>query len=275
MHVITWISTGSLAGAIAYLLGWRRMGMATNVILGAFGGALGGASFRWLGVTEPKPGLAHVLVSGGAAIAGLLVVKALWRATNAAARHVRDRGTPAPGLEGQIARLDEAERRVVSKLLRREPVARDASAEFAEHLGFGDRVADRVASFGGSWAFLGIFGTVMLGWIAWNGEAGPQGFDPYPFILLNLVLSCVAAVQAPVIMMSQNRMAARDRADARLDYEVNLKAEMEILSLHDKLDSHRDELWKQALTMLEQQRRSIERLERRVAGDAPGAEPDR
>ncbi|MEQ9324554.1 MAG: DUF1003 domain-containing protein, partial [Polyangiaceae bacterium] len=92
----------------------------------------------------------------------------------------------------------------------------------------GDRVADRVASFGGSWTFLGIFAIVMLTWMAVNIVLAVRAFDPYPFILLNLVLSCLAAVQAPVIMMSQNRQAAKDRAEAEHDYQVNLKAELEV-----------------------------------------------
>jgi uncharacterized membrane protein len=95
--------------------------------------------------------------------------------------------------------------------------------------------SDRIASFGGSWPFIAIFLGGMTLWMAYNVE-WPAAFDPYPFILLNLVLSCLAALQAPIIMMSQNRMAAKDRVDARHDYEVNLKAEMEVMALHAKFD---------------------------------------
>jgi uncharacterized membrane protein len=138
-------------------------------------------------------------------------------------------------LETQISRLGDRERRILSKILRRKPIARDVVAEYQERLSFGDRLADRIASFGGSWAFIAIFLTTMACWMLYNADR-PGGFDPYPFILLNLVLSCLAALQAPIIMMSQNRMSAKDRIDARHDYEVNLKAELEIESLHLKLD---------------------------------------
>jgi uncharacterized membrane protein len=141
----------------------------------------------------------------------------------------------ASNLEARLALLTERERRILEKVLHRTTVARDAVADFERGLPLGDRLADRIASFGGSWPFIGIFLAGMVLWMLWN-VAGRAAFDPYPFILLNLVLSCLAALQAPIIMMSQNRMAATDRADARHDYEVNLKAEMEIMSLHAKLD---------------------------------------
>src|SRR5690606_12172949 len=100
----------------------------------------------------------------------------------------------------------------------------------------GPRVADAVASFGGSWPFLGLFGAVLLAWIATNVLLLSKPFDPYPFILLNLALSCLAAMQAPVIMMSQNRHSQQDRERSEHDYEINLKAEMELQLLHEKLD---------------------------------------
>ena len=140
-----------------------------------------------------------------------------------------------PAMNQQLAKLGELERRILDKVLRRQTVARDTVAEFERRLGFGERLADRIASFGGSWTFIAIFVAVMLAWIVLN-VLRPAGFDPYPFILLHLVLSCLAALQAPVIMMSQNRMSQKDRLDARHDYEVNLKAEMEIAALHLKLD---------------------------------------
>jgi uncharacterized membrane protein len=136
-------------------------------------------------------------------------------------------------LEGQIGRLGLVERFVLAKLLRREAVSRDP-VERDEAVTLGERVADRVASFGGSWTFIFLFLATMAAWIGLN-ESG-QPFDPYPFILLNLILSCLAALQAPVIMMSQNRQASKDRLQAQHDYEVNLKAEMEIIGLHAKLD---------------------------------------
>ena len=111
---------------------------------------------------------------------------------------------------------------------------------------FGERVADGVARFGGSWAFIFFFGGVLLTWVAINTilirSAGKEPFDPYPFILLNLFLSMLAAIQAPVIMMSQNRQDSRDRIRSELDYQVNLKAELEIMQLHEKFDRLREEL---------------------------------
>jgi len=141
----------------------------------------------------------------------------------------------AQDLDALVATLGELERGVFARLLHRQRTARDITAEFEERLTFGVRLADRIAALGGSWGFINLFLAALLAWIAYNVER-PEGFDPYPFILLNLVLSCLAALQAPVIMMSQNRMAAKDRIDARHDYEVNLRAEMEIMQLHTKID---------------------------------------
>lgn len=154
-----------------------------------------------------------------------------------------------------LERLPELERRVVASVFERRRVSRDVNLEFAEKQKFGDRVADRVASFGGSWTFISIFFGVLFAWVVFNslaplllppangaGEAATTtAFDPYPFILLNLFLSTITALQAPIIMMSQNRQAAKDRLDAAQDYEVNLKAEIEITALHEKIDRLRDE----------------------------------
>lgn len=122
-------------------------------------------------------------------------------------------------------------------------VARDINAEFYQQLSFGDRLADRVAAIGGSWAFIIGFAIVILGWTGLNTFVltrwGSGGFDPYPYVFLNLVLSMVAALQAPVIMMSQNRQADKDRLAAQHDYEVNLKSEIEIMALHDKVEQLR------------------------------------
>jgi uncharacterized membrane protein len=128
------------------------------------------------------------------------------------------------------------ERRVLEAIAKRLTVARNWSSDDAEQRTFGQRVADQVAYWGGSWFFIITFGVVMAVWIGANIALASRAFDPYPFILLNLVLSTLAAIQAPIIMMSQNRQAARDRMQALHDYEVNLKAELEIVALHDKLD---------------------------------------
>lgn len=105
----------------------------------------------------------------------------------------------------------------------------------------GERLADEVARVGGSWAFIIGFGVALVVWMGWNllTRGGGLAFDPYPFIFLNLMLSMLAAIQAPIIMMSQNRAAARDRAAAEHDYIVNLRAELEIMHLHDKMDAMR------------------------------------
>ena len=136
--------------------------------------------------------------------------------------------------------LPAHERRIIERVARRLAVSRNINIEHDEALSIGDRLADRVAAFGGSWSFLIIFGLALSGWIMANTlMLTREPFDPYPFILLNLALSFIAAVQAPVIMMSQNRLAAKDRLQATHDYEVNLKAEIEIMALHEKLDELR------------------------------------
>ena len=118
-----------------------------------------------------------------------------------------------------------------------EILSSDISKQFERKLTFGERLSDQIAEFGGSWKFLISFGAVLVIWIAINGVIlVTHAFDPYPFILLNLILSCLAAVQAPIIMMSQNRAEARDRLRAENDYKVNLKAELEIRHLHEKID---------------------------------------
>jgi uncharacterized membrane protein len=120
-------------------------------------------------------------------------------------------------------------------------------------------LSDRIASFGGSWRFIILFGAVLLFWIILNAVfLLNRGFDPYPFILLNLILSCLAAIQAPIIMMSQNRAEARDRLRAENDYKVNLKAELEIRTLHEKIDHL---LQRQYSRLFEIQQIQIELLE--------------
>jgi uncharacterized membrane protein len=135
--------------------------------------------------------------------------------------------------------LDDEERRVLASIEAGTLVARDAGDEADARSSFGERLSDRVAAIGGSWGFIIAFSAVLLGWMLLNSEVlGRIGlaFDPYPYIFLNLMLSTLAAVQAPIIMMSQNRQAAKDRVAASLDYETNLRAELDILRLHHKLD---------------------------------------
>lgn len=132
--------------------------------------------------------------------------------------------------------LPASEASVVRSTADRRPISEDVNEAFADRQTFGERLADRVAAFGGSWPFIIAFGVFLAGWTVLNLLLSKEAFDPYPFIFLNLVLSMLAAVQAPVIMMSQNRQAARDRLDAGNDYQVNLKAEIEIMALLDKVE---------------------------------------
>src|SRR5215813_11708609 len=140
-------------------------------------------------------------------------------------------------LEEEIGELSALDHEVIQSLEQHEILSADISRQFERKLTFGEHLSDRIAEFGGSWKFLISFGAVLLFWIALNGVVlVTRAFDPYPFILLNLILSCLAAAQAPIIMMSQNRAEARDRLRAENDYKVNLKAELEIRHLHEKLD---------------------------------------
>ncbi|MET0741989.1 MAG: DUF1003 domain-containing protein [Microvirga sp.] len=141
-------------------------------------------------------------------------------------------------LDSGLNGLSPREQRIIAHIAKRLNVSRNVNTVVAEKETFGERVADRVAQLGGSWGFIIVFSGMLLAWVILNTIVLADGgkFDRYPFIFLNLILSMVAALQAPVILMSQNRQAARDRLAAGLDYEVNLKAELEIMSLHDKLD---------------------------------------
>jgi uncharacterized membrane protein len=140
-------------------------------------------------------------------------------------------------LQDEIGELSALDHEVIESLQQHEILSSDISKQFETKLTFGERLSDRIASFGGSWKFLITFFSILVVWIIINGVLLMiHAFDPYPFILLNLILSCLAAVQAPVIMMSQNRVEARDRLRAENDYKVNLKAELEIRHLHEKID---------------------------------------
>jgi len=139
-------------------------------------------------------------------------------------------------LEQERGELSEIEAEVARHAGEHIAIAEDLASRFAREITLPQRVADRVAEVGGSWTFVLGFLAVLVAWIALNVALAAGAFDPYPYILLNLVLSCLAALQAPIIMMSQNRQAARDRAQAEQDFRINLKAELEIASLHHKLD---------------------------------------
>lgn len=167
-------------------------------------------------------------------------------------------------LDSGVTRLSEREQRVILHIAKRLHIARNVNSVLEEQQTFGERLADRVARFGGSWTFITIFMVMLILWVVVNTVALARfsgGFDPYPYIFLNLILSMIAALQAPVILMSQNRQAARDRLAASLDYEVNLKAEVEIMALHDKLDRIRVEHLEE---MLHHQTERVEELNKLV-----------
>ena len=147
-------------------------------------------------------------------------------------------------LQSEKGELSSLEQEVVHSLREHETLAKDIDTEFEHEWSFGERLADRIATFGGSWTFLICFGGFLVLWIGFNSfvlYARPP--DPYPYILLNLILSCIAAIQAPVIMMSQNRQEAKDRLRSQHDYQVNLKAELEIRHLHEKVDHLLSHQW--------------------------------
>jgi uncharacterized membrane protein len=169
-------------------------------------------------------------------------------------------------LEAEYQKLSELENAVVSKITRRGRVSKLVHQDLDTKMTVGERVADKVAQFGGSWRFIGIFTAILVGWMIINSIVLiRRPFDPFPFILLNLVLSTIAALQAPVIMMSQNRQAHKDRMQANQDYEINLMAEIEIRDLHDKLDSLRFKQWHELWHI---QKRQIELLEHLCARHA-------
>jgi uncharacterized membrane protein len=175
-------------------------------------------------------------------------------------------------LQDEIGELSTLDQEVIDSLQEHEILSENIGKEFEKELTFGERLSDRIASFGGSWPFIIIFGAVLAIWIAINTVVlATRAFDPYPFILMNLILSCLAAIQAPIIMMSQNRSEDRDRARAENDYKVNLKAELEIRHLHEKIDHL---LRKQYNRLFEIQQIQIELLEelgqRRRGGSRQG-----
>lgn len=157
-------------------------------------------------------------------------------------------------LEAERGQLTTIEREVAEKAADHETVARRIDEEFSRTATRGQRMADSVARVGGSWPFVIGFLTFLALWMAVNvWLLVSRAFDPYPFILLNLVLSCIAALQAPIIMMSQNRAAARDRLQADEDFRVNLKAELEIAALHEKVDHLLHAQWENLVEMQEAQ----------------------
>jgi len=154
----------------------------------------------------------------------------------------------AKALLGQpFGDLSSGEQKVIESIAEHTAVTENVNETFNESLTFGQLVADKIAAFGGSWAFIGIFFTFIMGWIVLNTIwlMDEAAFDPYPFILLNLGLSSLAAFQAPIIMMSQNRQVAKDRIEQKATFEINLKLELQLMRLHEKFDELKIEIDKE------------------------------
>ena len=172
-------------------------------------------------------------------------------------------------LEQERGELSALDNDVVQAMRDQELVATNLNEEFGERLTVGQHIADRVASFGGSWTFILLFGGIIVAWVALNASMLlSKPFDPFPFILLNLVLSMLAAMQAPIIMMSQNRHSAKDRLQAEHDYRVNLKAELEIRLLHTKLDQLVTHQWQRLIEIQQLQMDLMEEIRSEREGGA-------
>ena len=157
-------------------------------------------------------------------------------------------------LESEKGELSSLEQEVVQSLREHEVLSENVELQFEQKWTFGERLADKIAKFGGSWAFLILFALFLIVWIGVNSFLlFTRPPDPYPYILLNLILSCLAAIQAPIIMMSQNRQEAKDRIRSQHDYQVNLKAELEIRQLHEKVDHLLSHQWDRLVQIQELQ----------------------
>jgi uncharacterized membrane protein len=167
-------------------------------------------------------------------------------------------------LESERGELTSLEREVLESMRQHEILATNIELEAEQDRSLGERLSDRLTSFGGSWTFLIFFGVFLFAWIAMNSVVlWLRPVDPYPFILLNLLLSCLAAVQAPIIMMSQKRQEVRDRLRSQHDYQVNLKAELEIRHLNEKLDHLLSHQWERLVQIQQVQLELLAQLERR------------
>ena len=175
------------------------------------------------------------------------------------------RNTAQRLLHKELEQLPDEERQVVERFIERGSVARNIQREVRQSRSLGERVADRVAKIGGSWSFILTFLFGLVVWMVANTFFLLNAFDPYPYILLNLVLSCLAAIQAPIIMMSQNRQADVDRLQAQHDYEVNIKSELEIMQVHEKLDHLREQDWAMLVALQNQQIALLNTLLERTA----------
>jgi uncharacterized membrane protein len=178
----------------------------------------------------------------------------------------------------QLMKIEKGETQTLEKDVKKslkeyELISENVNETFDEKLTFGERLADKIALFGGSWKFLILFAVVLFFWIFLNSWMMiKKPYDPYPFILLNLVLSCIAAIQAPVIMMSQNRHNAKDRLKSDYEYKINLKAELEIRHLNEKIDFLLMKQWQRLLEIQQVQTELMEELtysKRKGADETP------
>jgi uncharacterized membrane protein/uncharacterized membrane protein YeaQ/YmgE (transglycosylase-associated protein family) len=272
IDVLIWVVTGVFVGWAARLAmrSSRDWGLIGDLVTGSLGAAIGGWMLRGVGVTVDVAGTSSILAHITVAVLGAMVLLGALHIVGQAVSVARlppvTMRVPAMAdLQTQIAKLGDFERRVWSGVLGYKSTAVDPNKSFDAQLTLGERVADRVATFGGSWTFIGLFLMGMVVWMAINQELR-QPFDPFPFILLNLLLSCLAALQAPVIMMSQNRQSAKDRSDAKLDYEVNVRAELQIAALHEKLDGTRDQVLLRMAAVLDQHSAVLADIDRRLGG---------
>jgi uncharacterized membrane protein len=163
----------------------------------------------------------------------------------------------------QYEAMDERTQKVARQLTERRLISRHPAQKAKEQSNLGQRAADAMARFGGSWTFIFAFIFILTTWVILNSVIllrYNSAFDPYPYILLNLFLSMLASIQAPIILMSQNREAEIDRGQAEHDYEVNLKAELEILLLHEKMDGLRNQQWQELIQLQQQQITLLEKL---------------
>ena len=167
-------------------------------------------------------------------------------------------------IESEKGELSKLELKVLDTMKQHELISLTSDTSSDHEWTFGERVADKIASFGGSWSFMGFFTGFLIIWITINSViAFGKPIDPYPFILLNLLLSCLAAIQAPIIMMSQNRQEAKDRLRSQYDYQVNLKAELEIRQLHEKMDHLLSHQWERLTQIQEIQIDLLEEIRRK------------
>ena len=167
-------------------------------------------------------------------------------------------------MQDEKGELSILEKDVIEKLTDYETISSDIEKEFVSDFTFGEKVSDRIATFGGSWKFIFIFVSILFIWVGINSYfLLSRPFDPFPFILLNLILSCIAALQAPVIMMSQNRQEDRDRKRAEADYKINLKSEIELRQLHQKVDHLLVQQWERMVEIQEVQLEVLDELRKK------------